>query len=326
MFPTGEFTDPVPGGTPDKRRRPPIDTFGACETTPMIESELEATARLALAALIGLGVGLEREWSGHTSGPDARFAGIRTFLLLGFAGGAAGICGAQGMGLVALAFALGGVALTVSAYIVATRRPGAGVDGTTEAAALSVLALAALAGMGWRMLAAGAGSVVVLALSEKTRLHALVRHVSETELHAALQFTVLAVVVLPLLPAGPLFGALAIRPRMLWTVVLLFSGLNFAGYLARRAVGLRRGIRNHRGAWRYHIVNGRDAEFLTAKCGRSGAWHSARDRGHRGVHRALAAGDGGERRARSKCGAFPRAIPAAAVRRRRGNRRARVAA
>jgi uncharacterized membrane protein (DUF4010 family) len=51
----------------------------------------------------------------------------------------------------------------------------------------------------------------------------------------------MALVVLPLLPPGrygPLGG---IEPRGLWIVVLLFSALNFAGYLARRAVGPERG-------------------------------------------------------------------------------------
>jgi Predicted membrane protein len=204
-------------------------------------SELEGATRLAIAALIGLGVGVEREWSGHTSGPDARFAGIRTFLLLGFTGGGAGLLAAQGLGSVALGLVLGGAALSVGAYVVATHRKGASVDATTETAALAVLALAALAGMGWLIVAAAAGSLIVLALSEKTRLHALVRRVSETELHAALQFAVLAVVILPLLPAGPIWGPLEIRPRTLWTVVLLFCALDFAGYIARRTVGLGRG-------------------------------------------------------------------------------------
>ncbi len=63
----------------------------------------------------------------------------------------------------------------------------------------------------------------------------------ETELHAALQFVVLAVVVLPLLPSGPVFGALAVRPRALWMVVLLFSGLNFAGSSQGRVVGAQYG-------------------------------------------------------------------------------------
>jgi uncharacterized membrane protein (DUF4010 family) len=207
----------------------------------VIDSELAGATRLAIAGLIGLGVGLEREWSGHTTGPDARFAGIRTFLLLGLLGGSAGLLASEGYGVLGSAFALGGGALSVAAYVMAARRHDAGVDGTTEAAALVVLVLAAIAGLGWIMLAAGTGSVVVLVLSEKNRLHGLVRRLGETELQATLQFTVLALVVLPLLPPGPLFGALAIRPRALWTVVLLFSALNFAGYLARRAVGSRRG-------------------------------------------------------------------------------------
>lgn len=207
----------------------------------MIGSEFEGVTRLAISGLIGLGVGVEREWSGHTSGPDARFAGMRTFLLLGLLGGGVGVLAAQGHEILAAALALGGAALPPVAYFLAVQRPGATADGTTEAAALVVLVLSTIAGMGWLTLAAGAGAVMVLALSEKNRLHGLVRHLGETELHAALQFAVLAVVVLPLLPSGPLFGALAIRPRALWTVVLLFSALNFAGYVARRAIGAQRG-------------------------------------------------------------------------------------
>ena len=44
---------------------------------PGLLSEWGATTRLAIAALIGLDVGLERQWSGHTTGPNARFAGLR---------------------------------------------------------------------------------------------------------------------------------------------------------------------------------------------------------------------------------------------------------
>jgi len=62
---------------------------------------------------------------------------------------------------------------------------------------------------------------MVLALSEKTRLHELVRRIDEPEIHAAFQFSVLALVILPLLPSGPVFGPLAIRPRALWLGVLV---------------------------------------------------------------------------------------------------------
>jgi len=52
--------------------------------------DLTVAARLAVAGLAGLAVGIEREWSGHATGPSARFAGVRTFFLLGLLGGLAG--------------------------------------------------------------------------------------------------------------------------------------------------------------------------------------------------------------------------------------------
>jgi uncharacterized membrane protein (DUF4010 family) len=199
--------------------------------------------RVAIAAMIGLAAGLEREWSGHASGPDARFAGLRTFLLLGAVGGIAGSVGAAGYPQMASAIALSASALCVVAYAMAVRRPTATTDGTTEAAALIVVALGVIAGIGWITLAAGAGALMVLALREKSRLHWLVQRLGESELRAALQFAVLAVVVLPLLPSGPFFGVVGLRPRALWAIVLLFSGLNFAGFVARRAAGAHRGYK-----------------------------------------------------------------------------------
>src|SRR5437764_224281 len=82
------------------------------------------------------------------AGPDARFAGLRTFTMLGLLGGGAGLLAAEGLAPLALGFVLGGVSLAVAAYVMAARRSTAGIDGTTEAAALTVLLLATLAGMG----------------------------------------------------------------------------------------------------------------------------------------------------------------------------------
>jgi uncharacterized membrane protein (DUF4010 family) len=207
---------------------------------PLALSEVEGATRLTVASLIGLAIGLEREWSGHASGPEARFAGLRTFMLLGMLGGLAGLLGARGEASLAAVVAAAGFALALVAYTVAARAT-ADFDGTTEVAAALVIALGATAGMGWLMVSSAAAALVVLALSEKQRLHRLVNGIGKTELAAGLQFAVLAVVVLPLLPEGPIFGPLAVRPRSLWTVVLAFCALNFASYIARRAVGSRRG-------------------------------------------------------------------------------------
>ncbi len=194
-----------------------------------------------MAGLAGLAVGIEREWSGHASGPDARFAGVRTFFLLGAQGGIAGWLLESADPLISAALLIAAGGLVVAAYLTAARRGGEAIDGTTEAAALLVLGIGVLAGVGLLRVASGAATVVVLVLREKSTIHGFLKRLGEGELRAALQFAVLARVILPLLPevpSGPFGG---IKPRGLWTVVLIFTGLNFAGYLARRALGDARG-------------------------------------------------------------------------------------
>jgi uncharacterized membrane protein (DUF4010 family) len=202
--------------------------------------QADAPLRLAVAGLIGLAIGVEREWSGHASGPGARFAGARTFFLLGLLSGVAGLLASRDRTLLAAVLLAGPALLIVGAYVVASLQTR-DRDGTTEAAALLVLATGGLSGLGEASLAAAVAAVAAMALAEKSRVRDLITRIGETELRAALQFAVLAVVVLPLLPQGPFGPGGAIRPRELWSVVLIFSGINFLGYLARRAAGPERG-------------------------------------------------------------------------------------
>jgi uncharacterized membrane protein (DUF4010 family) len=208
--------------------------------TPPPSPGLEIAGQLALAGLTGLAVGIEREWSGHASGPHARFGGVRTFLLLGLIGGIAGWLAAGGWVALGAALVAGAALLAVLAYVIASQQTG-DRDGTTETAALLVLATGGLCGLGYGAVGSGVAAVAVLALAEKSRIQEFIARIGEVELRAALRFAVLAVVVLPLLPPGPYGPYDAIRPRELWTIVLIFSGLNFLGYLARRAVGPDRG-------------------------------------------------------------------------------------
>ncbi|MGB7218745.1 MAG: MgtC/SapB family protein [Vicinamibacterales bacterium] len=195
-------------------------------------------AGIIVAALGGLAIGVERQWSGHATGPRARFAGIRTFTLLGAVGGVAGWLWTQQVYALATVLLAAGAALVVAAYIAASR---AEVDGTTEVGAIVVLGTGALSGLGHITLASGIVAVTTLILLEKSRLHAFVERLDDEELRAAARFAVMAVVVLPLLPAGP-YGPLGgVRPRDIWLLVLFVSGLSFAGYIARRAIGASRG-------------------------------------------------------------------------------------
>lgn len=204
--------------------------------------ELTVAIRLGIAGLAGLAVGVEREWSGHASGPTARFAGARTFLLLGATGGIGGWLSDSGATAVAVAVLIGAGLLIVAAYLAATRRTPTDLDGTTEVAALAVVAIGVLAGRGYLALAGGAAAVVLFFLSEKATIRRFLTSVEDREIRAAFHFAVLALVVLPALPEGPYGPFDAIRPRLLWGVVLIFSGLNFIGYVVRRAWGDARGF------------------------------------------------------------------------------------
>ncbi|MBK5298082.1 MAG: MgtC/SapB family protein [Vicinamibacteria bacterium] len=200
---------------------------------------IDTVVPLLVSTLGGAAVGVEREWSGHAEGEKARFAGLRTFTLLGLLGGMAGLLSTSGGQWLAALLVGSAAALVVVAYAAASRRD---VDGTTEVAALVVLASGVLAGNGEMRLASGVIALTVLLLVEKSRLHALVRLLDDRGFRAGARFAVLALVVLPLLPEGPYGPMGGVRPRALWALVLFFSGLSFSGYIARTIVGDRYGI------------------------------------------------------------------------------------
>jgi len=188
---------------------------------------------IMIAALCGFAVGLERQWSGHATGPRARFGGVRTFTLLGTLAGLAGWLWMQQLQALAIILVAGAVALVVSAYVAAARQD---VDGTTEAAALVVVAAGVAAGIGHWPLAGGITALTTLILVEKSHIHEIASRLDDTSMRAGVRFGVMAVVILPLLPEGPYGPWGGIRPRTLWLAVLLFSGLSFAGYIARKAL------------------------------------------------------------------------------------------
>lgn len=189
---------------------------------------------LLIATLGGTAVGLERQWSGHADGPSARFAGIRTFTMLGAIAGLSGLLLTAGERAAAIVLLAAAATIVIAAYVAASHHD---VDATTEIAALVVVTAGTYAGLGSLRLASGIFALLTLLLVEKSRLHSLVARIDDVSMRAAMRFGVMALVILPLLPSGP-YGPLGgIRLRELWALVLFFSGLSFAGYLARRAVG-----------------------------------------------------------------------------------------
>ena len=196
-----------------------------------MDNNWEKVVGMAVAALGGAAVGVDRQRKGD------EFAGVRTFTLLGGLAGAVGILWAD-YGLLATMLLAGAVGLVVGAYV-RVNRTDAG--GTTEAAALVVLAAGVLAGLGEWKLASGMIAMTSVLLVEKSTLHAWAKQLPEEGLRSGFRFALMALVVLPLLPEGPYGPWGGVRPRELWIVVLLISGLNFLGYAARAMAGPGKG-------------------------------------------------------------------------------------
>jgi uncharacterized membrane protein (DUF4010 family) len=203
------------------------------------DQQLQIVLRLAVGALGGLAVGIEREWSGREDGEHTRFAGVRTFLLIGLLAALSSVFFELDLFAAGASILAGSVLLVAIAYAAGAYHGNQ--ESTTEFAALIVIAAGTLAGTGQIALASAINVFVALVLVEKSRIHSFVYRIQSEDLTAGLRFAVLALVILPLLPEGPFGPEPGIRPRELWALVLLFSGLSFAGLIARRAVGSSRG-------------------------------------------------------------------------------------
>lgn len=201
---------------------------------------LSPFAGVGLAFALGLLIGVERGWS-HRMEPDgARVAGIRTFALLGLAGGVAGEATARVSPLIGAAILIVAAAALLIGYARAAAKDE--LSATTTVVGIITLGLGALAAAGQWTLACVLAALTTLILAQRKQLHEWVEGLSELELQAIVRFALISLAVLPLLP-NHAFGPMdAWNPREIWTVVVLVSGLSLLGYAASRRLGAERGV------------------------------------------------------------------------------------
>ena len=196
--------------------------------------DLEVVRNLGVAVGAGLLVGIERERR-KAEGDSQVVAGVRTFALIGLAGGLADFIGGIGIGLAGLFVVLASLASYRASQ---ARDPGL----TTETAMVVVFLLGVLA-MREPALAAGLGVMVAVVLSAKSRVHRFVRNVlTAQELHDALLLAAAAAIVLPLLPDRAIDPWGVLNLRKLWLLALLMMAINAAGHVALRSLGARKGL------------------------------------------------------------------------------------
>jgi len=197
--------------------------------------------RFGTALVIGILVGIERE---RAVDPQKElFAGVRTFALMGVAGCTAALISDilnSPWPFIALLLIFG--SLTTAAYLVLARQNDVGL--TTEVSALIIVLTGALCYWNYLALAAAIAVMNTLLLSFKMTMHSFAHRISQADLYATLKFAVITAIVLPVLPnqsfGPPPFDVL--NPYRIWLMVVLISGISFAGYVLMQLVDAHKGI------------------------------------------------------------------------------------
>lgn len=200
--------------------------------------DLATSRSLAIALAVGLIIGLERGWKRSTMSDVADDGpGVRTFSLVGMAGGLAGLLSDD---LFAVIIFVAIALVAVAGYLKSARQQQA-AGYTTEIALLITCLLGILAVRGDASLSVAAAVITALILGLKPEIHGALRHIQRLELLSTLQLLVVAVVVLPLLPDKDL-GVEGLNLHLIGWFVLLVLGLSWLGYVCLRLFGERVGI------------------------------------------------------------------------------------
>jgi len=195
---------------------------------------LEYLPALLTSLGIGLLIGLERERN-----PASR-AGLRTFGLVAVLGTVCALI-AERTGspwIIAVGLLIVG-SMMIAAY---HSHPDERDPGTTSVIALLLcFTYGAMIWLGLRTPAVMLAIVTTALLYFKPELQNLSKSLTRRDLISMLQFGVLSLVILPILPNRDLGPYGALNPAQIWWMVVLVSGVSLSGYAALRYFGQKHG-------------------------------------------------------------------------------------
>jgi uncharacterized membrane protein (DUF4010 family) len=208
-----------------------------------IQQETILFLRFGVALLIGILIGMQREFSFSKGEEREHTAGIRTFALISLCGCASAFISDITHSILPLVAMIGvfGIILAVTQYA-DTINEKSGITG--EVSALIALICGIMCYHSQLAIAGALGVMTTLLLSMKPELHGIVKRMSREDLFATLKFAVITAIILPILP-NTTFGPAPfneINPFKIWMLVILISGISFVGYVLIKVIGPSKGM------------------------------------------------------------------------------------
>ncbi|MBK6799388.1 MAG: MgtC/SapB family protein [Acidobacteria bacterium] len=195
-----------------------------------------AFQQLGIALGLGLLVGLQRE------SVSSKLGGLRTFPLITALGT---ICGflAAGYGGWVVAVGFASITALIHSGKEAESEIGAPDPGlTTEVAMLVMFCVGAYLVMGHREVAIAIGGGTAVLLHYKGQLHSAMHKLSDVDLKAIMQFALISLVILPVLPNRTFGPYQVLNPRNIWLMVVLIVGIGLSGYIIYKFLGEKAGL------------------------------------------------------------------------------------
>ncbi|MDB6068504.1 MAG: rane protein [Pedosphaera sp.] len=195
---------------------------------------LDTAQKLGIALGLGFLVGLQRERTGSP------IAGIRTFPLTTMLGTVTGLLALRFGGWVLATGLLSLAALLIIGNVGKSQTPpDPGL--TTEVAMLLMFGVGAYLVVGYELVAVALGGTIAVLLQFKPELHGFARRLGEKDFKASMQFVLVSLVILPVLPNQAYGPYHVLNPFKIWLLVVLIVGMRLSGYIIYKWTGARTG-------------------------------------------------------------------------------------
>ncbi len=197
--------------------------------------EANLFGQLGISLLLGLLVGLQRERAESTIG------GIRTFPLIAAFGTLCGWLALEHGGWIVAAGLVALASLLVMSNFMQARGGNHDAGQTSEVAALLLFGIGAYVVVGEPAVAVALGAVTAVLLHYKDPLHAFAGRIGDRDVTAIMQFALITLVVLPVLPDRAYGPYDVLNPFQIWLMVVLIVGISLVGYVAYKLLGAKEG-------------------------------------------------------------------------------------